>query len=43
VWAILDLGRGLPYLIHCGDPADEAGVALVLVDDHVYEVTEFGS
>jgi hypothetical protein len=39
VVAILDLGRHLPYLIHCGAPEDSTGQ--ILIKKPVYAVTEF--
>ena len=40
VLAILDLGRGLPYLVHCR--ASGARPQQILVSKPVYSVTEFG-
>lgn len=42
VLAILDLGRGLPYVIHCGQPGSEEEAIREHVGRHVYAVTEFG-
>ena len=39
VTAILDLGRALPYLIHCGLPGH--GPRQILVKKPAYSVTEF--
>lgn len=41
VLAILDLGRGLPYVIHCGRPGCEEDAIREHVGRHVYAVTEF--
>lgn len=41
VLAILDLGRGLPYVIHCGRPGCEEEAIREHVGRHVYAVTEF--
>jgi hypothetical protein len=41
VLAILDLGRGRPYLVHCGVPGEEATAVREIVGAHVYDVTEF--
>ena len=41
VQAILDLGRGSPYLIHCGPP--DAPAMQLLVSKPVYSATEFGA
>jgi hypothetical protein len=41
VLAILDMGRNLPYVIHCGSPGDEASAIREVVGNHVYAVTEF--
>lgn len=40
VTAILDLGRHLPYLVHCGHPGGDT--RQILVPKPVYAVTEFG-
>ncbi|MCW2954470.1 MAG: hypothetical protein JWQ48_3640 [Conexibacter sp.] len=42
VLAILDLGRHLPYLVHCGRPGAEDEAIREIVSSHVYDVTEFG-
>jgi hypothetical protein len=39
VTAILDLGRHLPYLVHCGRPGSAS--RQLLVPKPVYDVTEF--
>lgn len=41
VLAILDLGRGLPYVVHCGRPGAEETAVRDHVDRRVYAVTEF--
>lgn len=41
VMAILDLGRALPYLVHCG--GTNGGAQQFLVTKPVYVVTEFTS
>lgn len=43
VLAILDLGRGLPYVVHCGVPGDEENAVRDRVKRPVYAVTEFAS
>lgn len=43
VLAILDLGRGLPYVIHCGCPGSESDAIREQIGRHVYSVTEFAS
>lgn len=41
VLAILDLGRGQPYVIHCGLPGQEDAAVREQVSRHTYTVTEF--
>jgi hypothetical protein len=43
VLAILDLGRGLPYVVHCGRPGDEQNAVRDRVNRPVYAVSEFAS
>lgn len=43
VLAILDLGRGLPYLVHCGTPGEESSAVCELLSSRTYSVTEFSS
>jgi hypothetical protein len=41
VLAIFDLGRGKPYVIHCGRPGEEETAVREHIGRRVYAVTEF--